>query len=104
MTPENLKTKLLELHETLATSGPLDPELVQLLAVLDTDIQARLAGQSVETTTRGAAPSAPPAVTPAAAAGLTARAQELSARFAVQHPHLEPVLRELSDTLQRIGI
>ena len=100
MTPENLKTKLLELHETLATSGPLDPELVQLLAVLDTDIQARLAGQSVDTASRGAAPFAPTAP----AAGLTARAQELSARFAARHPHLEPVLRELSDTLQRIGI
>lgn len=37
-------------------------------------------------------------------AGLSGRAQAISARFAAAHPHLEPVLRELSDTLQRIGI
>ena len=104
MTTENLKQTLIELHVALAQAGPLDPELVHLLKVLDSDIQSRLVTQA----------ATPAAVLrhddPAQPAnglqddGLGTRAQALSARFAAEHPHLEPVLRELTETLQRIGI
>jgi hypothetical protein len=90
MTTENLKQTLLELHRALAAGDPLDPEMVALLELLDTDIQSRLAQQE-----RTTLPEENP---------LTTRAQEISARFAARHPRLEPVLRELTDTLQRIGI
>lgn len=99
MTTENLKQTLIELHAALEQAGPLDPELVHLLKVLDSDIQVKLsppAGAQQESTLQQAA-------TPDDS-GLSARAQALSARFAARHPHLEPVLRELTDTLQRIGI
>ena len=118
MTTENLKQTLLELHAALDKAGPLDPELVQLLKVLDQDIQSKL-GTPAMTVPAVSAVSAVSPVAPQHALqqevaplpsavpeddGLTSRAQALSARFAAQHPHLEPVLRELTDTLQRIGI
>jgi hypothetical protein len=36
--------------------------------------------------------------------GLASRAQEISARFAVRHPHLEPTLQELGRILATMGI
>ena len=115
MTTENLKQTLLELHAALDKAGPLDPELVQLLKVLDQDIQSKLGTPAMTVPAVSAvSPVAPQhalqqEVAPLPSAvpeddGLTSRAQALSARFAAQHPHLEPVLRELTDTLQRIGI
>ena len=99
MPTETLKQQLLGLHEALAAGEPLDPEMVALLRVLDTDIRAALAQTPPEVLASSLTQSEPE--TPA---GLTSRAQEISARFAAQHPHLEPVLRELTNTLQRIGI
>ena len=89
MSTDALKEKLKELHAALAEagsdSGPqADAELQQLLHQLDGDIRALLhkgAGQ-----------------------GLASRAQSISARFAAQHPHLAPVLRELTDMLSSMGI
>ncbi len=98
MATEQLKHTLRELHEALASGAPLDPEMVQLLKILDADIQTTLSRQSL-----GSASAETPATAPEDD-GLTSRAQEISAKFAAQHPHLEPVLRELTDTLQRIGI
>ena len=97
MATETLKQQLLELHDALVAGAPLDPEMVDLLRVLDADIRTTLARTPTEVTRL-------PQTQPQATAGLTSRAQEISARFAAQHPHLEPVLRELTDTLQRIGI
>lgn len=105
MTTENLKQQLLNLHTALVAGEPLDPEMVDLLHMLDVDIRTRLAQSSPSLP---ALPLTPVEVLetskPGGQSALTARAQEISARFAVQHPHLEPVLRELTDTLQRIGI
>lgn len=102
MSTDNLKQTLIDLHAALEQTGPLDPELVHLLKTLDNDIQVKLVKQAAEpphlpvpATIEGATPEDD---------GLGARAQALSARFAARHPHLEPVLRELTDTLQRIGI
>ncbi|GAC1411557.1 MAG: hypothetical protein NVSMB6_12900 [Burkholderiaceae bacterium] len=118
MATEDLKQALLELHKALASGEPIDPELPPLLRMLDIDIQAALAQHrsSAPASTPIAAPvleQEPPGNTSYTAAaparqdpapGLTTRAQEISAKFAVRHPHLEPVLRELTETLQRIGI
>ena len=99
MANETLKQQLLGLHQALAAGEPLDPEMVALLQVLDADIRAALA-QTPSPAQASSLTQSQPQIT----AGLTSRAQEISARFAAQHPHLEPVLRELTDKLQRIGI
>lgn len=92
MDTQTLKQALMALQREIASGGTVDPELTNMVQQLHGAIEARL-NQSGGTPHHDADPL-----------GLTARSQELSARFAVQHPHLEPVLRELTDTLQRIGI
>jgi hypothetical protein len=89
MSTEKLERTLKELHTALTANGPLTPELEELLRTLDSDIRATLVQQRT---------------TPAQTVGLSARAQAISARFAAQHPRMEPVLRELADVLERIGI
>ncbi len=84
-----LKEKLKELHETLATTDAPDEELLQLLKVLDGDIRTLVQKQ---------APVAAESV------GLASRAQAISAQFSAKHPHLAPVLRDLTDMLANIGI
>ena len=87
----NLKASLKSLHARLADAGPVDEELLDLLKQLDGDIKALLergADQPGESTTYG----------------LAERTQELSARFAVKHPTLEPALRELGNILNSMGI
>lgn len=98
MASDQLKQTLLALHASLVSGEPLDPELQDLLRLLDADIQMRLTQEGL-----AAGTDATSTLTPAPT-GLGNRAQEISARFAAAHPHLEPVLRELTDTLQRIGI
>ena len=90
MNTNNLKQALIELKAALDSGEPLDPEMVALLKTLDVDIQTRLQQST-------ASPADEESV-------LTVRSREISARFAAEHPHLEPVLRELTDTLHRIGI
>ncbi len=36
--------------------------------------------------------------------GLASRSQELAARFAVKHPRMEPVLRQIGNILANMGI
>lgn len=90
----NLKTSLKTLHAKLASSpGPIDEELQDLLLQLDGDIRQLLEqrasdGDGEETTTYG----------------LAERTQEISAKFAVKHPTLEPALRELGSILANMGI
>ncbi len=85
---DHLKNTLQDLHNHLASTASVDDELKALLQTLDRDIQ-QLLNQP-----------APPADD----APLSTRAQELSAQFAAQHPKLETLLRELSNTLERMGI
>lgn len=87
MTIDNLKTTLKDLHARLETASAVDEELLDLLQVLDRDIQQLLNKQANEEDST-----------------LAQRAQELSAKFAAQHPQLETVLRELANTLERMGI
>lgn len=87
----NLKASLKSLHGTLASAGPVDQELLDLLRQLDGDIKQLLE--------RGAEEPAD-----SSTYGLAERTQEISAKFAVQHPQLEPALRELGTILASMGI
>ncbi|AKU23403.1 DUF4404 family protein [Massilia sp. MB5] len=87
-----LKEQLKTLHAQLHQTGPIDEELLDLLQQLDGDIKSLLE--------QGAA--AEPAST--TTYGLAERTQELTARFAAQHPALEPTLRELGRILGNMGI
>jgi hypothetical protein len=89
MSTDALKEKLKELHLTLDGAESPDAELTQLLQVLDADIRALLMKQSPNKSDT---------------TGVATRAQTILARFAAKHPHLEPVLRELTDMLASIGI
>ncbi|MYM93885.1 DUF4404 family protein [Duganella vulcania] len=89
----NLKASLSTLRNHLASAGPIDDELKQLLTQLDGDIKQLLE--------RRAAEAAPDEST---TYGLAERTQEISAKFAVRHPQLEPALRELGNILSSMGI
>jgi hypothetical protein len=91
MSTDALKEKLKELHATLADAGTPDAELLQLLQVLDADIRAL-----VQKRASGASGTEN--------SGLASRAQTISARFAAKHPHLAPMLRDLTDMLANMGI
>jgi chromosome segregation ATPase len=87
----NLKAHLKSLHANLANTGEVDEELQALLRQLDGDIKLLLekrAEEGDETTTYG----------------LAERTQEITAKFAAQHPRLEPALRELGNILASMGI
>ena len=89
----NLKASLKTLHTKLASAGPVDEELQDLLKQLDGDIKQLL--------TRGEAAATEGDTT---TYGLAERTQEISAKFAAQHPQLEPALRELGTILASMGI
>ncbi len=90
----NLKESLKSLHAHLAATPPVDEELQDLLRQLDGDIKGLLEQRADE--------SAPDA--PTTTYGLAERTQEITAKFAAQHPHLEPALRELGNILASMGI
>ncbi|MGI4847849.1 MAG: DUF4404 family protein [Janthinobacterium lividum] len=117
MDTENLKQSLSQLRADLANTSTSDPELQRMLLQLEQEIQHKLAlaerGQEQPAWPAGEAETdisaAPLASTNASGLpdeqpGLAQRTQEISARFAVDHPRLEPVLRELGAILERIGI
>jgi ABC-type transporter Mla subunit MlaD len=86
-----LKAHLKTLHRSLNEAGEADEELQMLLRQLDGDIQKLLdkqADKELDANTYG----------------LASRAQEITARFAVRHPRLEPTLRELGNILATMGI
>ncbi|MDM5177901.1 DUF4404 family protein [Massilia sp. CCM 8695] len=117
----NLKSHLKTLHASLAQTDQVDEELQGLLMQLDGDIQAlldkrasaALAAISEDALAEQAEASAtahdPAAYLPAEPAdtttyGLAERTQEITAKFAAEHPRLEPALRELGRMLSNMGI
>ncbi|MFL6632460.1 MAG: DUF4404 family protein [Massilia sp.] len=93
MLPENentLKAHLKTLHRSLEETGEVDDELEMLLRQLDGDIKHVLSKRAQDAD--------------ANTYGLASRTQELTARFALRHPHLEPALRELGNILASMGI
>ena len=115
-----LKAHLKSLHANLANTGIVDAELQALLSQLDGDIHALLArrsaiadGDPADPALEAAGdpeddPANDPSTNPAAnqidAADLASRTQELAARFAAEHPRVEPALRELGNILSSMGI
>lgn len=91
MSSVELKQSLKRLHSELADTRQVDAELQQLLAVLNRDIENLLEQEEEREADENSF-------------GLAGRAQELTARFAVQHPTLEPALRELGRILANMGI
>lgn len=94
----NLKSHLKSLHANLAQTSDVDEELQLLLRQLDGDIHHLL-----EKRTTAAALEAQ-ATGESDTYGLAERTQEITARFAVEHPRLEPALRELGRMLANMGI
>ena len=90
-----LKESLQQLQSNLESSGPVDEELHGLLQKLDGDIHLLLEKRAALE-----AQDEPESTT----YGLAERSQELSAKFAVKHPKLEPALRELGEILANMGI
>ena len=98
----NLKSHLKDLHANLAATGDVDEELQTLLRQLDGDIRTLL-----DRRTAIAADEAQQQVDDLAQSqtyGIAERTQELTARFAVEHPRLEPALREIGRMLANMGI
>ena len=91
-----LKESLQQLHSSIETDGPVDEELHGLLQKLDGDIQLLLAKRAAQEQLADLEDST--------TYGLAERSQELSAKFAVKHPKLEPALRELGEILANMGI
>ncbi|MGS0741827.1 DUF4404 family protein [Glaciimonas sp. GG7] len=95
MTIDNLKESLQKLHASLESGAPVDAEIKALLETLDADIQKVLAkdrAAAIDTSDDEVS------------SDLVKQAQKISARLAVRHPHLEPVFREIADTLTKMGI
>jgi hypothetical protein len=90
----NLKTHLKDLRANLAQTGDVDEELQTLLRQLDGDIRTLLERRADEAQEDEESQTY----------GLAERTQELTARFAVEHPRLEPALRELGRMLANMGI
>jgi hypothetical protein len=90
MAADNLKETLKQLQVNLESTGQIDPELRDLLESLNVDIQALLNKDEME--------ESPDAI------DLAEQAQAISAKFAAEHPRIEPVLRDLGNILASMGI
>lgn len=88
MQREQLKQTLSTLHQELAGESNVDPELQQLLATLDEDIHNLLEQDSTDE----------------AASPVVEAAEALAARFAVEHPRIEAMVREVVATLAKMGV
>lgn len=100
-----LKASLKTLHTELAsTPGPVDEELLDLLAQLDGDIKQLLERRVAQEAGAGIGIGMGLGGEDTTTYGLAERTQEISAKFAVKHPTLEPALRELGRILGNMGI
>jgi ABC-type transporter Mla subunit MlaD len=89
MNIQSLKDSLQQLRQHLESGGPIDAELKQLLVTLDQDIHHVIARQEAGE---------------AHEPGLVDRARQVSAQLAADHPVLESAMRQLADTLGKMGI
>jgi hypothetical protein len=85
MSSQRIRELLKQLRDELE-STPVDPETLSLMRELDADIHDTLAAS------------------PGAADGLLDRARAVEVRFAVEHGVAERLLREIIDTLAKIGV
>lgn len=91
MDKQELASLLKKLQTELESGQPVDEQLKQQLQTLDQDIQKVLAQGS-------------PLTREADDTSLENRAQEIEARFATEHPYLASTLRDVMDTLGKMGI
>jgi len=91
MDKQELAALLKKLQAELESGQSVDDQLKQQLQALDQDIQKVLAQGS-------------PLVREADEASLGERATEIEARFASEHPYLASTLRDVMDTLGKMGI
>ena len=91
MDKQELASLLKKLQTELESGQPVDEQLKQQLQTLDQDIQKVLAQGS-------------PLAREADDTSLENRAQEIEARFATEHPYLASTLRDVMDTLGKMGI
>ncbi|WP_374590135.1 DUF4404 family protein [Aquabacterium sp.] len=89
MNIQALKDSLQQLRQHLESGGPVDAELKQLLVTLDQDIHHVITKQEAGEAHESA---------------LVERAQHVSAQLAAEHPVLESAMRQLADTLGKMGI
>ena len=89
----NLKESLKSLRANLASADNVDEELQDLLLQLEGDIKGLLERRAESAAQEGTTTY-----------GLAERTQEITAKFAAQHPTLEPALRELGNILASMGI
>lgn len=95
MDRQELAALLKKLQAELESGQAVDEHLRQSLHALDRDIQKVLAQPAGSSAT---------AQTDAEEASLNERAQELEAKFATEHPYLASTLRDVMDTLGKMGI
>jgi hypothetical protein len=95
MDTQDLASLLQKLRGELDAGPTVDENLRQSLRELDRDIQRLLARDValVSVASQGAED-----------ASLNDRAQELEARFSAEHPYLASTLRDVMDTLGKMGI
>lgn len=91
MDKQELASLLKKLQAELESGQPVDPSLRQSLQTLDQDIQKVLTQGSPEPGEHEEG-------------SLNERAQEIEARFAAEHPYLASTLRDVMDTLGKMGI
>ncbi|MEY4767279.1 MAG: hypothetical protein RI907_3952 [Pseudomonadota bacterium] len=91
MNREQLQSLLQQLRQGLADAPPMDSELRASLLQLEDDIQHALKPQAA-------------AANEGADGNLEDRAKALEARFEAEHPVLAGTIRDLMDTLGKMGI
>lgn len=89
---DRLKDHLRTLHRELEGSGQLDEDMRRLLTQVDEDIH-RLLDQGGEA-----------AAEPEGGDALSDQVRETATNFQAEHPRTYRVLREIADTLAKLGI
>jgi len=89
---DRLKDQLRTLHRELEGSGQLDEDMCRLLTQVDEDIH-RLLDQGEQAATE-----------PESDDALSNQVRESATNFQAEHPRTYRVLREIADTLAKLGI
>jgi len=89
---DRLKDQLRTLHRELEGSGQLDEDMRRLLTQVDEDIH-RLLDQGEQAATE-----------PESDDALSNQVRESATNFQAEHPRTYRVLREIADTLAKLGI
>ena len=88
MTNDNLKDQLNQLHDVLEKTDQVDSETLELVRELDDEINRLLDPESTDNGFDSVAD----------------KAKAVETRFAVEHPVAARFLREIMDTLSKVGI